>query len=131
MLGLRCRGEGGPSAAWVEQGLQRLVPDALQEAHDGRSPGAPLLEGLRGPREVAGPPGLCFGCGRGEVLGHQGQVLGAQGCQALHTLVIGRQKLAIPRGQDVGPQGRSPANFFYEGPVGRRHVIPHPVQKIS
>lgn len=76
-------------------------------------------------------PALCFGCSRDEVLGHHGEVIAAQGCQGLHALVIGCQKLAVSRGQDVVPQGRSGVNFFYEGPMGRRHVIPHSVQKIS
>ena len=125
--GGRFRGEGGRLAARAEPRLQRLVPDALQEAHDGHPRGAPRLERPRGPRQLARPLSLCFGRGREDVLGHQGQVVGAQRCQALHTLVKGRQKLAVPRRQDVGPHRRSLANFFYEGPVRRRHVIPHPV----
>ena len=128
-------------AAPRQAGVSSAVPHRLQEGHDARAPGAPLLQGhgghadgLRLPRGAA-PGAELAGASGGdadEATDHV-DVVAPQGHQLGHAEREGPAQAGIagPLPLDELPQGGLPGDVLNETPVCWGHVVPHAVEEVS
>ena len=120
-----------------QSGVSGAVPHRLQEGHDARAPGAPLLQGHgrlaqgppRGAALGAEPAGLAGG-DADEAADHV-DVVAPQGHQPAHTLLEGAAQAGVAAALDEVPQGGLRREVLDQTAVGWGHVVPHAGQEES